>query len=328
MNNPKIVNDISEHKEEMEMEMDATALKCAGWATSNKFKYAISGLFQEQFTKMRPRHFENLQKIFSELDKDNNGIISYQEFEEGMAQGNGLKFDKHKTAKIFKELAVDNEQGIHFGNLLNAAVHDYLVESDVRLYEAFRELDVDECGSIQTKDLKDKIREMDMYDASQIEFVFSIIDDVDLDNDGTIDYEEFLRALHPDFNEAPNWMLKPNSISVTHEREDSNSQSDSMLEDDLPMMVSSDSNAVLLQGYMKKEGKYVKSWKKRWFVLTVGGKMSYYHNEKETQPIATFSCRNLLRLKKKAWKKKEFGLKVYTTHRNWKLLLLSEDERA
>merc|ERR1711902_400179 len=114
-------------------------------------------------------------------------------------------------------------------------------------------------------------------------------------------------------------------------REHSNSKSDSMeanVEDDLPRMQSSDSNAILLQGYMKKEGKFVKSWKKRWFVLTVGGKMSYYQNQKETQPIATFSCRNLLKLKKKGWKNKEFGLKVYTTHRNWKLLLLSEDERA
>jgi len=303
-----------------------TALQCAGWATSNKFKYAISGLFQEQFTRMRPKHFEQLKRIFSKLDQDNNGIISFQEFEEGMAACHDLKFDKQKISKIFSELAIDNAQGIHFGNLLNAAVHDYLVESDVRLYEAFAELDATDCGNIKTADLKNKIREMQMYDEEQIEFVFDIIEDVDLNNDGTIDYEEFLRALHPDFNETPNWMCEEdNSLSLECENSKSNSNEEIGIE--LKTKLSVNPNAILMQGYMKKEGKFVRSWKKRWFTLTVGGKMSYFASEKDTQPIATFSCREG-KLKHKSWKNKEFGIKLYTAHRNWKLLLANEEERG
>merc|ERR1711902_128454 len=85
----------------------------------------------------------------------------------------------------------------------NAAIHDYLVASDVRLYEAFRDLDENESGKIEIDVLKRKMRELNPY--GNIDMILQIIDDVDIDNDGTIDYEEFLRALHPDFNETPNW---------------------------------------------------------------------------------------------------------------------------
>merc|ERR1712190_183593 len=247
----------------------------------------------------------------------------------------GMNLNENDIKKMFQELDVAKIGEIDFSALVNAAVHDYLIASDQRLYEAFRDLDDDEDGKIKTSELKEKLRKMDVY--GKADELISIIDSVDLDKDGTIDYEEFLRALHPDFNEAPNWMMSSTMSPGAPEHSDSNSKSDSNseenlenfpMEDDVPTMESSDSNAVLLQGYMKKEGKFVKSWKKRWFVLTVGGKMSYYQNQKETQPLGTFSCRNLLKLKKKGWKNKEFGLKVYTAHRNWKLLLLSEEERA
>merc|ERR1712217_331161 len=98
---------------------------------------------------------------------------------------------------------VSHQGEIEFANLLNAAVHDYLIASDVRLYKAFLDLDENETGKIQTKVLKNKIRELNPY--GNVDMILQIIDDVDLDNDGTIDYEEFLRALHPDFNETPNW---------------------------------------------------------------------------------------------------------------------------
>eukprot|EP00483_Globobulimina_turgida_P007906 UN07922 len=104
---------------------------------------------------------------------------------------------------MFAELDIYGSGEIAFESLLDAFVHDYLIESDVRLYEAFRELDEKESGKIQLGTLKKKIREMNVY--GNIDDILSIVDDVDSDKDGCIDYQEFLRALHPDFNETPNW---------------------------------------------------------------------------------------------------------------------------
>merc|ERR1719362_2221378 len=85
------------------------------------------------------------------------------------------------------------------------------------------------------------------------------------------------------------------------------------------------------QGYMMKEGKMVKSWKRRWFVLQRNGVMSYFHNEKEEHPIATFNVKRLTKLMHKSWSKtnkKRYGIKLYTPHRNWKFLAKDNAERT
>eukprot|EP00485_Elphidium_margaritaceum_P020223 CAMPEP_0202726616 /NCGR_PEP_ID=MMETSP1385-20130828/184703_1 /ASSEMBLY_ACC=CAM_ASM_000861 /TAXON_ID=933848 /ORGANISM="Elphidium margaritaceum" /LENGTH=768 /DNA_ID=CAMNT_0049392839 /DNA_START=48 /DNA_END=2354 /DNA_ORIENTATION=+ len=184
--------------------IDLQALQIMNFATSHKFKYAISALFRSHYEQMRPKHFANLKSMFAALDQDGNGKISYEEFEKGMLQcAELLKLDRTKIAQMFQELDVDKCGEIDFDNLLNAAVHDFLVASDERLYAAFVELDTNESGHIQTGALKQKLRELNPYD--NVDALLHIVDDVDLDQSGTINYEEFLRALHPDFNETPNW---------------------------------------------------------------------------------------------------------------------------
>lgn len=216
-------------------------------------------------------------------------------------------------------------------------------------------------GKIQTKVLKNKIIEMNPY--GNVDMLLQIIDDVDLDNDGTIDYEEFLRALHPDFNETPNWFWEDEKNQEESDDEgqgdDANdaddSKSDHSEEEEIDVHDPNDrldadvlghaaelgttdedqakkidDSAVLKQGYMQKEGKMVKSWKKRYFVLQKNGVMSYYHNNKENVPIAKFNVKDMTKLMNKSWSKtnkKRYGIKVYTPHRNWKFLCADNKER-
>jgi calcium-dependent protein kinase len=344
-------------------QMNITALQFANFATSHKFKFAITALFRDQYKNMRPKHFENLKQTFKALDKDGNGKISYEEFEEGMLKSD-LKLDVDKIKTMFKELDVTQAGEIEFENLLNAAVHDYLVASDVRLYRAFRDLDENESGKIETHVLKKKIRDINPY--GNVDMILQIIDDVDLDNDGTIDYEEFLRALHPDFNETPNWFWKDENKNDADEDPDSDDKNDDSEnkeyekeEDDIYVADPNDHidsktleraaqiekessgfsgtkkkkldpQAIVKQGYMQKEGKMIKSWRRRWFVLQNNGVMSYYHNEHESTPLGRFNVKQLTRLLNKSWSKsnkKRYGIKVYTPHRNWKFLLINNQQR-
>eukprot|EP00483_Globobulimina_turgida_P012790 UN12814 len=71
---------------------------------------------------------------------------------------------------------------------------------------------------------------------------------------------------------------------------------------------------------MQKEGKMIKSWRRRWFVLQNNGVMSYYHNEQEATPLGRFNVKQLSKMLNKSWSKsnkKRYGIKVYTPHRNW-----------
>eukprot|EP01083_Nonionella_stella_P094382 264747_1 len=170
---------------------------------------------------------------------------------------------------------------------------------------------------------------MNVYD--NINYILSIIDDVDLNNDGTIDYQEFLRALHPDFNQAPKG-------AFSSEQKDNDSSSESVEPDNEPVipvpkkpLSIKPNNNILKEGWMQKEGKIIRSWKLRYFKLYKNGKMKYYHDENEEYAIATFNVKKLTKLKNKSWSnsnKKRYGIKVYTPHRNWKFLLINNDQRS
>mmetsp|Transcript_6719 Transcript_6719/g.11028 ORF Transcript_6719/g.11028 Transcript_6719/m.11028 type:complete len:381 (+) Transcript_6719:1-1143(+) len=342
----------------------------ANFATSNQFKHAITALFRGKFEKLRPQHFENLKKLFAQLDTDGNGTIDYNEFKNGMLNSKDLNLTEADIQKMFQAMDVKKVGEIDFEALVNAAVHDYLIASDQRLYEAFRDLDDDEDGKIKTDQLKAKIRELDTY--GKADELINIIDSVDLDKDGTIDYEEFLKALHPDFSETPNWFYSTSMLNEQEQDDEdeqdeeeeqkswssadvhggqkqqvgsvSRSENEVKLQPVAQQMVNGqkkkkedvfvrglNGESIVKQGYMKKEGKLVKSWKRRWFILQRNGIMSYYHNQHENVPIARFNCKSMSRLKYKSWSKsnkKRYGIKVYTAHRNWRFLCENEQERG
>ena len=80
-------------------------------------------------------------------------------------------------------------------------------------------------------------------------------------------------------------------------------------------------------GYMLKEGKFVKSWKRRWFVLRVNGKMSYYKTQNAKKPISTFDCNKATKIINQKWGNKQWGLVLFTPNRNWKFVCTNSEER-
>jgi len=71
-----------------------------------QLKLVVIKIFRDQFTKMRPQHFEELQKLFTMMDKDKDGIISYEEFEESVKNVNGFELDPKNIKSMYNELNV------------------------------------------------------------------------------------------------------------------------------------------------------------------------------------------------------------------------------
>eukprot|EP01084_Bolivina_argentea_P218331 370528_1 len=169
------------------------------------FKFIIAQIFGDQYENMKPTHFQQLKKLFIASDENGTGKISYAIFEDVLLKLSDLNWNRGKLNSMFQELDKYNEPQIEYKSLLNAIVHDYLVTTDQMLYKSFRDLDENETGKIKSVILKKKMRDLNMYGVSNTDRILQIIDDVHLDGDGWIDYEQFLRACHPDFNETPNW---------------------------------------------------------------------------------------------------------------------------
>ena len=70
-----------------------------------------------------------------------------------------------------------------------------------------------------------------------------------------------------------------------------------------------------------------KSWKKRWFILTNNGIVSYYHSHKDLdKPIAEFSIKNYTTLVKST--KIKHGIILCTLQRNWKVIASNDKQRS
>ena len=131
-------------------------------------------------------------------------------------------------------------------------------------------------------------------------------------------------------------MKKPKTLTVFCENKPQRSMKDLFLfadddddkqnGDDHLLGMSDVRSTIIKQGYLRKEGKLFKSWKKRWFVLETDGKVRYYHHHKDlSKPIATFNIRNYLKLIKST--KIEHCIILCTLQRNWKLICLDAENR-
>jgi calcium-dependent protein kinase len=170
-----------------------------------EFKKVVTKLFAGQYEAMRPHHFATLEKLFQSLDKDGDGVISYDEFMAAMASPElDLPLTEKQISAMFGELDMREMDGLRFDDLLTAAVHDYLIACDERMYKAFTDLDEDGDGFITTDQLKESLKKMDPL--GEWDKAMEVIEAQSLDDSGRICYEEFLLALHPNFEETPDWV--------------------------------------------------------------------------------------------------------------------------
>ncbi len=114
---------------------------------------------------------------------------------------------------------------------------------------------------------------------------------------------------------------KPKQLGMTNENK---MNEDNYYEIKVQMDEFVDDN-ILKQGYLMKEGKLFKSWKKRWFVLNKNGVISYYNSHFEQEPIASFSIKNYIQIIKS--KKINFAIIICTLDRNWKIVCSNDKNR-
>jgi len=208
-----------QNEQQNEREQTKSLVKSlAKFSNTCQFKLVVAKLFREQFAKMRPQHFNQLEQLFEAMDTDGDGVVTYQEFENAVVNVKDMNIEKKYIEQIFENVHADQkEKGIRFADLLNALVHDYLVSCDERLYAAFRELDDDDDGKITTEQLKQKLKENDPL--GEWDKAIEIINAQTLDQNGVIDYEEFLLNLHPNFEETPDVFIKMKSLAPSAQDE-------------------------------------------------------------------------------------------------------------
>ena len=129
-----------------------------------------------------------LKKLFFELDVKGVGVITKDELFKGMEECYDRKITREESDEIFGNIDYDNNGTISFDEFVKAAIDKKKLLTDEKLKAAFSLFDRNGDGDIEAKELKEVIGdENNMGDKVFLE----MIEEVDLDGNGVIDFEEF-----------------------------------------------------------------------------------------------------------------------------------------
>ena len=140
-------------------------------------------------SRLGENEIKDLKEIFKAFDKNNDGQIGYNEFEQGLLQSGDFKEDEIKS--YFKAVDTDKNGKIDYTEFLAATLEQKTFLKEERLFEAFSALDKDHNGKIT----KDELMSVLKLEPTDDQYVSELIKNADQNNDGVIDYKEFLEFM-------------------------------------------------------------------------------------------------------------------------------------
>eukprot|EP00743_Colponemidia_sp_Colp-15_P012646 GILK01014465.1.p1 GENE.GILK01014465.1~~GILK01014465.1.p1 ORF type:complete len:373 (+),score=78.58 GILK01014465.1:146-1120(+) len=128
-----------------------------------------------------------LELVFKAIDKDHDGLLSYDEFEQGLSKLPNM--NREEIRRIFTSLDQTNSGFVHYSEFLAAAMQARIVLTEPELRETFQKLDQSKSGRISADDLRNMLG--DTFNGMKVE---EVISEADRNGDGYVDYDEFLTA--------------------------------------------------------------------------------------------------------------------------------------
>uniref|UniRef100_A0A804ISI1 non-specific serine/threonine protein kinase n=1 Tax=Musa acuminata subsp. malaccensis TaxID=214687 RepID=A0A804ISI1_MUSAM len=132
-----------------------------------------------------------LQHTFNNIDTDRSGTITLEELKTGLRRL-GSKLTEDEIKQLMDAADVDKNGTIDYIEFMAATMHRHKLEKEEHLLKAFEHFDKDHSGYITRDELKHAMSQYGMGDEATIN---EVLDDVDTDKDGRINYEEFVAMM-------------------------------------------------------------------------------------------------------------------------------------
>ncbi|XP_057805255.1 calcium-dependent protein kinase 26-like [Salvia miltiorrhiza] len=131
-----------------------------------------------------------LREMFKMIDTDNSGYITFEELKAGLERV-GANLNESEIYDLMKAADVDNSGSIDYSEFIAATLHLNQIDREDHLYTAFSYFDKDGSGFITQDELQKACHDFGIQDSHLEE----IIREVDQNNDGQIDYNEFVAMM-------------------------------------------------------------------------------------------------------------------------------------
>ena len=148
-------------------------------------------MYEEEYITDEQR--KELQDVFDQFDKDKDGKISAKELENAM-QSMGQNPTVDEVQEMMREVDLNQDGKIDFDEfmyLMTKSSTDTQTEDEV--INAFRVFDKEGNGLISSAELKHIM--MTIGDKMTEEEADEMVNEADIDEDGMINYEEFVRMM-------------------------------------------------------------------------------------------------------------------------------------
>lgn len=157
------------------------------FSAMNKFKKIAIRVIAENLSE---EEIAGLKEMFKMIDADNSGHITLEELKNGLERV-GADIKDSEITWLMQAADVDNSGTIDYGEFIAAMLHLNKVQKEDHLFAAFSYFDTDGSGCITRDELQQACEKFGLQDVH----LDDIIREVDQDNDGRIDYSEFVAMM-------------------------------------------------------------------------------------------------------------------------------------
>ncbi|KAK6933622.1 Protein kinase domain [Dillenia turbinata] len=157
------------------------------FSAMNKLKKMALRVIAESLSE---EEIAGLKEMFKMIDADNSGQITFEELKVGLKRV-GANLKESEIYDLMQAADVDNSGTIDYGEFIAATLHLNKIEREDHLFAAFSYFDKDGSGYITADELQQACEEFGIEDIRLEE----MIREVDQDNDGRIDYNEFVAMM-------------------------------------------------------------------------------------------------------------------------------------
>lgn len=168
---------------------DLNYLNLKRYVNSHKLQKYVANLI---VSRIAEKDVEELKKIFESLDVKKNGTISSDDLKSAimLLKEHGLTIDVEPEI-VFQKMNTDGTGLVSYTEFLAATINQKKYFTQERLTEAFNSMDKDGSGKINKRDLIEILGgDIDTEGSLQ-----TYIEMFDLDKDGEISYDEFLKMM-------------------------------------------------------------------------------------------------------------------------------------
>lgn len=129
---------------------------------------------------------KELRKLFLSMDTENHGTITHSKLKSILEDNFHISHQEAET--LFKNLDTDNDNEIEYTEFLAAALQGRVKVHEDLLRKTFQRFDIDGTGKISLDNLKNVLGPQ--FEGHELR---ELIQEADTNNDGCVDYDEFLR---------------------------------------------------------------------------------------------------------------------------------------